>query len=42
MTTIVDFDGRVAGGRLLLIGVCITCGGLVTRVIEEKDVYDIL
>jgi hypothetical protein len=42
MTTIVDFDGRVKSGKLLLSGVCATCGSKVERVIEEKAAYEIL
>jgi hypothetical protein len=42
MTTIVDFDGRVAVGRLLLKGLCLACGGSLTRVVEEKEAYEIL
>ena len=42
MTTIVDFDGRVKSGKLLLSGVCAACGSKVERVIEEKAAYEIL
>jgi hypothetical protein len=38
MTTIVDFDGRVKSGKLLLSGVCAACGSKVERVIKASEV----
>lgn len=34
MTTIVEYDGQIRSGDLLLDGTCETCGGDVTRLIE--------
>lgn len=35
-TTIVDFNGRVEKGDLILRGRCVTCGGEVARLIEGE------
>ncbi len=34
--TIVDVEGKIRGGDLLLTGKCKTCGGDVSRVIEQS------
>ncbi len=36
MVTIVDVEGKISGGDLLLQGTCKTCGGAVSRVIEQS------
>ena len=36
MTTLVDYQGRIEKGDLILTGACVRCGGSVARVIESE------
>lgn len=35
-TTIVDYQGRIQEGDLVLTGKCTTCGGKVARLVEAE------